>query len=58
MKQCDYCGLTSEDRGFLCPFCGHRYPVTFFSRQALARILITIVVPALVWVVMTRLVRI
>ena len=58
MRQCDYCGLTSEDRGFLCPYCGQRLPVTFLSRDTLARIIITILVPAVVWVVMTRLVNI
>jgi uncharacterized membrane protein YvbJ len=55
MKQCGYCGLSSEDRSFLCPFCGHRFPGPFVSTQALARVLITIVIPPIVWVVMTRL---
>ena len=55
MKQCAYCGLAAEDRAVVCPLCGQRLPGSLISGLALRRLALAVLIPLLVWIVMTRL---
>ena len=54
MRQCPHCGLQSEG-GLTCQLCGHRPPLLWgINDITVRRIGITLLVPVLVWIVMTK----
>jgi|GEM_PF-2846687 hypothetical protein len=56
MRTCAQCGFQTDGGGLSCPLCGHRLPILWgISELTLRRIGITVLVPLLVWIVMTRL---
>ena len=56
MRRCSQCGYEHDGAGLSCPLCGQRLPIIWgVSDLALRRIGLAILVPVLVWIVMTRL---
>ncbi len=55
MRQCPSCGLNTDTSDLLCPVCGHRLPLQLMSGTTARKVGLTVLIPALVWVVMTRL---
>jgi len=56
MRQCSGCGLTTDAGDLTCPVCGRRLPLKLgISPLAMRKIGLAILIPALVWIVMTRL---
>jgi hypothetical protein len=54
MRQCPHCGFQSES-GLTCQLCGHRLPFRWgINDLTVRRIGITLLVPVLVWILMTR----
>jgi hypothetical protein len=54
MRQCPHCGFQSEG-GLTCQLCGHRLPFMWgLNDLTVRRIGITLLVPVLVWILMTR----
>lgn len=55
MKTCRNCGLTHPDNVYICPVCDRTLPFNGPSPLAIKKAGITILVPILVWIVMSRL---
>ncbi len=54
MRQCPNCGFQSEG-GLSCQLCGHRLPILWgINDLTVRRIGITLLVPVLIWILMTR----
>jgi RNA polymerase subunit RPABC4/transcription elongation factor Spt4 len=54
MRQCVGCGLTTDSRDLTCPVCGRRLPLGI-SWLTVRKIGLAILIPLLVWIVMTKL---
>ena len=56
MRQCPGCGLTTDTRDLTCPVCGRRLPLKLgLSELTVRKIGLAILIPVLVWIVMTSL---
>jgi hypothetical protein len=56
MRQCAGCGLTTDTRDLTCPVCGRRLPLSLgISQLTVRKIGLAILIPFLVWIVMTTL---
>jgi hypothetical protein len=54
MKSCRHCSSIEPDNAYTCSVCLRALPFKGPSRRALQKTAITITIPILVWVVMTR----
>ena len=55
MKQCPACGFNSDTGDLTCPVCGRRMPLNLFSELTLRKIALALLIPFLIWVLMTTL---
>jgi len=56
MRQCSGCSFTTDSRDLTCPVCGRRLPLQLgMSDLTVRKIGLTILIPVLVWIVMTKL---
>ena len=55
MRQCSGCGLATDSRDLTCPVCGRRLPLGI-SELSVRKIGLAVLIPVLVWIVMTNLV--
>jgi hypothetical protein len=55
MRQCTGCGLSTDTRDLTCPVCGRRLPLSFMSELTFRKVGLAILIPVLVWIVMTKL---
>jgi len=56
MRQCSGCGLNTDVGDLTCPVCGRRLPLGFgFTKLTMRKIGLAILIPVLVWIVMTKL---
>jgi hypothetical protein len=55
MKTCRHCGRIEPDNVYMCPACDRPLPIRGPSGRLLQRALLTLVIPLVVWVLMTRL---
>ncbi len=56
MRQCSGCGFTTDAGDLSCPVCGRRLPFHLgISELAFRKIGLTVLIPVLVWIVMTKL---
>jgi ribosomal protein L40E len=55
MKVCRHCGSVEQDDAYRCSLCQRALPLRMPSELALRKAGLTVLIPALVWVVMTRL---
>ena len=55
MRQCPTCGLTTDSSDLICPVCGRRLPLKLgFSEITWRKIGLAVLIPALIYVLMTR----
>jgi hypothetical protein len=54
MRQCSGCGLTTDSRDLTCPVCGRRLPLGM-SELTVRKVGLAILIPVLVWIVMSKL---
>ena len=56
MRQCPGCGFTTDSRDLTCPVCGRRLPFSLgISELTVRKIGLAILIPFLIWIVMTKL---
>lgn len=55
MKVCRHCGSAEPDDMYRCSVCQRALPLQMPSDLAMRKAGLTVLVPALVWIVMTRL---
>ena len=56
MRQCSGCGFTTDSRDLTCAICGRRLPISLgISELAVRKIGLALLIPVLVWIVMTNL---
>ena len=55
MKTCRHCGRIEADNVYMCPSCDRPLPINWPSLVLLEKAAITVLVPMIVWAVMTRL---
>jgi hypothetical protein len=55
MKSCRHCGSAEPDTAYRCSVCERSLPVRWPSEMVMRKTGLTIIIPYLVWVVMTRL---
>ena len=56
MRQCPSCGLTTDSSELTCPVCGRRLPLNLgVSERTLRKVGLALLIPFLIWVVMTKL---
>lgn len=54
MRQCPSCGFTTDTSDLTCPVCGKRLPLNLgLSSLTIRKIGLALLIPFLVWVVMT-----
>jgi hypothetical protein len=58
MKSCRQCGSVEQDNAYICSVCQHTLPFKGPSTRTLQKALLTIVIPIVVWEVMTRLLNV
>jgi hypothetical protein len=56
MKTCRHCGSAEPDNVYTCTVCEHALPFKWPSQIARRKAALTVVIPILVWVVLTRLI--
>jgi hypothetical protein len=55
MRQCSGCGFTTDSSDVSCPVCGRRLPLQLgISDLTFRKIGLTILIPVLIWIVMTK----
>jgi hypothetical protein len=54
MKTCRHCGSAEPDSVYRCSVCERALPVKWPGEVALKKAALTVIIPFLVWVVMTR----
>lgn len=58
MRQCPSCGLTTDSSELTCPVCGKRMPLNLqVSTLTLRKLGLALLIPALVYLAMTALIR-
>jgi hypothetical protein len=55
MKSCRHCNSVEQDNVYVCSVCQRAMPFAGPSRRAMQKTGLTLGIPVLVWVVMTRL---
>ena len=55
MKSCPHCNSVETDNTYVCSVCQRALPPKFPSRRTLQKTGLTLAIPIVVWVVMTRL---
>jgi hypothetical protein len=55
MKTCSHCGGQEPDNVYMCPLCDRPLPIKWPSSLVLQKAALTLLIPVLVWVMMTRL---
>jgi hypothetical protein len=58
MKICRHCGSAEPDDVYRCSVCERALPIRMPSELALRKAGLTVLIPVLVWVVMTRLLQV
>jgi hypothetical protein len=58
MKSCRHCGCVEPDNAYVCSVCQRTLPFKGPSARALQKTGLTLVIPIVVWVVMTRLLHV
>jgi hypothetical protein len=54
MKTCAHCGNVEQESAYRCSVCDRALPLRGPSELALRKASLTVLIPLLVWVVMTR----
>jgi hypothetical protein len=54
MKTCAHCGSMEQDNMYRCSVCTRALPLRWPSELAVRKASLTVLIPVLVWVVMTR----
>jgi hypothetical protein len=55
MKTCRHCGRAEPDNVYMCPTCDRPLPIKWPSQFTIRKVALTVLIPILIWVVMTRL---
>jgi ribosomal protein L40E len=57
MKVCRHCGSLEQDDAYRCSLCQRALPLRMPSELSVRKAGLTVLIPALVWIVMTRLLQ-
>ena len=58
MRQCPACGFTTDSGELTCPICGRRLPLNLgLNERTLRKLGLALLIPILVWLAMTSLLR-
>lgn len=58
MKTCRHCGCIEPDNAYMCTVCERSLPFRGPSELLLRKAALTVLIPGVVWIVMTRLLHV